>query len=158
MVRPFSILGIQQIAIGAADKAKLNRLWVDLLGITVMDSYRSENENINEDICSFGVNDLAVEIDLMEPIDPSRGPRVDKPALNHIGLWVDDIESAYNWLSSKGMNFAPGGIREGALGHRVCFLHPRPSQTHPLSGEGVLIELVEAPKEIVRKFETQSEY
>ena len=63
----FLILGIQQIAIGAADKAKLNRLWVDLLGITVVDSYRSENENINEDICSFGVNDLAVEIDLMEP-------------------------------------------------------------------------------------------
>ena len=70
----------------------------------------------------------------------------------------DDIESAFNWLSSKGVNFALGGIREGASGHRVCFLHPRPSQTHPLSGEGVLIELVEAPKEIVRKFETQSQY
>ncbi|MDZ4057886.1 MAG: VOC family protein, partial [Polynucleobacter sp.] len=30
--RPFRILGIQQIAIGGEDKARLRKLWVDLLG------------------------------------------------------------------------------------------------------------------------------
>ena len=155
--RPFKILGVQQVAIGSKDKSKLNNLWVGLLGISVNDSHTSKDENVVEDICSFADDKLAGQIDLMEPFDVSRGPRVDNPALNHIGLWVDDIESAFNWLSSKGVNFAPGGIREGASGHRVCFLHPKPSQTHPLSGEGVLIELVEAPKEIVRHFKLQSE-
>ena len=31
--RPFSVLGLQQIAVGAADKAGLRRLWVDILGL-----------------------------------------------------------------------------------------------------------------------------
>ena len=32
--RPFSILGIQQIAVGGADKQKLRSFWVDLLGLS----------------------------------------------------------------------------------------------------------------------------
>jgi lactoylglutathione lyase len=31
--RPFRVLGIQQIAIGAPDKQRLRHLWVDLLGL-----------------------------------------------------------------------------------------------------------------------------
>jgi len=30
--RPFSVLGVQQIAIGGADKQQLRSFWVDLLG------------------------------------------------------------------------------------------------------------------------------
>jgi lactoylglutathione lyase len=33
-------------------------------------------------------------------------------ALNHFGLWVDDIEAAVKQLSARGMRFAPGGIRK----------------------------------------------
>ena len=33
--RPFRILGLQQIAIGGLDKAKLARLWVDTLGVPI---------------------------------------------------------------------------------------------------------------------------
>jgi lactoylglutathione lyase len=36
------------------------------------------------------------------------------PALNHIGLWVDDIEAAFEVLTAKGVRFTPGGIRKGA--------------------------------------------
>jgi lactoylglutathione lyase len=32
----------------------------------------------------------------------------------------------------------------------VCFIHPRGSADAPLSGEGVLIELVQAPAEVVQ--------
>jgi lactoylglutathione lyase len=41
-----------------------------------------------------------------------------------------------------------GGIRLGAAGQRVAFIHPKPSSDAPRSGEGVLIELVEAPAEV----------
>jgi lactoylglutathione lyase len=37
------------------------------------------------------------------------------------------------------VQFTPGGIRKGAAGHDVCFIHPK-------SAEGVLIELVQAPE------------
>ena len=133
--RPFKILGVQQIAIGGTDKARLRHLWIDLLGLTPVSTYRSERENVDEDIARCG----DVEIDLMQPIDPSAKPRVHEPALNHVGLWVDDLRAAVEWLEAHGVRFTPGGIRKGAAGHDVCFIHPKQG------GEGVLIELVQAP-------------
>lgn len=148
MSRPFKILGIQQIAVGASDKTRLRRLWVDTLGFTPKSEFKSERENVDEDILEIGHGAHAVEIDIMQPIDPAKKPRVDDPALNHIGLWVDDLKLAVDYLAAKGMRFTPGGIRKGAAGHDVCFIHPKANDEFPLSGEGVLIELIQAPEEI----------
>ena len=144
--RPFKILGVQQIALGATDKSALRRLWVDLFGLEVTGSYRSEKENVDEDILVAGSGTGAVEIDLMEPIDPEKSPKVHVPPLNHVGLWVDDLPAAVAWLGEQGVRFAPGGIRKGAAGHDVCFVHPKGSAELPVGGEGVLIELVQAPR------------
>ena len=147
--RPFSILGVQQIAVGGLDKSRLKTLWVDLLGATPTGTYRSERENVDEDICVVGHGAAEVEIDLMQPIDPDGRPRVHSPALNHVGLWVDDLPAAVAWLSAQGVRFTPGGIRKGAAGHDVCFIHPKGSDQLPFGGEGVLIELVQAPAELI---------
>ena len=147
--RPFSILGLQQIAVGAPDKSALRRLWVDLLGLRVEGNFRSESENVDEDIAAAGAGALRVEVDLMQPIDPEKRPRVHDPALNHVGLWVDDLPKAVTWMSEHGVRFAPGGIRKGAAGHDICFIHPKGNEEFPLGGEGVLIELVQAPPEVI---------
>ena len=131
--RPFSILGIQQIAVGGASKQKLRGFWVDLLGLKYRDTFVSESENVDEDICEMGSGPFAVEVDLMQPLDIEKRPRVDKPALNHVGLWVDDLASAVAWLSEQGLRFTPGGIRKGAAGHDVCFIHPVANEEFPLS-------------------------
>lgn len=149
MTRPFRILGLQQIAIGHEDKAALRALWVDLFGLELVGSYRSERENVDEDILRVGAGVAAVEIDLMQPIDPTKSPKVHEPRLNHLGLWVDDLPAAVAYLTAHGMRFTPGGIRKGAAGFDVCFLHPKGSAEAPRSGEGVLIELVAAPPELV---------
>jgi lactoylglutathione lyase len=151
--RPFKVLGIQQVAVGAADKNALRRLWVDTLGLTPHGNFKSAKENVDEDIVTMGAGPFTVEVDLMQPIDPEKKPRVDTPPLNHIGLWVDDIEMAVQWLGEQGVRFAPGGIRVGAAGHRVCFIHPKGNEAAPIGGEGVLIELVEAPKDVREAFE-----
>ena len=148
--KPFKILGVQQIAIGGPDKQRLRALWVDMLGLTVRSSFVSERENVDEDICSLGHGPTAVEVDLMQPLDPDRKPAVHNTPLNHIGLWVDDLPGAVEWLSAQGVRFTPGGIRPGAAGHDICFIHPKGSAEFPLSGEGVLIELVQAPAELCR--------
>jgi lactoylglutathione lyase len=147
--RPFSILGIQQIAVGAPDKSALRRLWVDLLGLRVEGNFRSESENVDEDIAAAGAGAFRVEVDLMQPIDPEKRPRVHDPALNHVGLWVDDLAAAVSWLSSQGVRFTPGGIRKGAAGYDVCFIHPKGDAANPVGGEGVLIELVQAPPDVI---------
>ena len=146
--RPFQILGVQQIAVGAASKQGLRRLWVDLLGLALRGSFRSESENVDEDIVEMGRGPHKVEVDLMQPIDPAGRPRVHEPALNHVGLWVDDLSAAVRWLQERGVRFTPGGIRTGAAGHDVCFIHPKGAGDAPIGGEGVLIELVQAPPEI----------
>jgi len=145
VTRPFRILGVQQIAIGGPSKAALRKLWIELLGLPVTGAFRNEGENVDEDILSIA----GVEIDLMEPIDPARTPKVHEPRLNHLGLWVDDLSAAVTWLSAQGVRFTPGGIRRGAAGHDVCFIHPKGDAASPLSGEGVLIELVQAPPEVI---------
>jgi lactoylglutathione lyase len=145
--RPFRVLGVQQIAIGGPSKAALRALWVDLLGVPAVGTFRSERENVDEDILAIA----GVEIDLMQPIDPDAKPKVHEPQLNHVGLWVDDLAAAVTWLAGQGMRFTPGGIRRGAAGHDVCFVHPRGDAASPRSGEGVLIELVQAPPDVISR-------
>ena len=150
--RPFKVLGIQQIAIGGPDKNRLRALWVDMLGLEVTGHFVSERENVDEDICTLGSGVFKVEVDLMQPIDIERKPAVHTTPLNHVGLWIDDLPAAVTWLQAQGVRFAPGGIRKGAAGFDICFLHPKASDEFPLSGEGVLIELVQAPLEVVNAF------
>ena len=153
MNRPFKVLGIQQVAIGGPDKQRLARLWVDLFGLEVTGTFRSERENVDEDICAMGAGPLKVEVDLMQPLDADKKPAVHQTPLNHIGLWIDDLPKAVEWLSAQGVRFAPGGIRQGAAGFDICFIHPKGSDEKPVGGEGVLIELVQAPPEVLSAFE-----
>ena len=150
--RPFRILGVQQIALGARDNRPLIDFWSGLLGLAVRERFESASENVSEAILELGVGPARVELDLMQPLDPNRKPRVHEPALNHFGLWVDDLAAAHAWLTDQGVRFAPGGIRRGAAGHDVCFVHPKPSADAPRSGEGVLIELVQAPPAVISAF------
>ena len=147
--RPFQVLGIQQVAIGGTSKERLRTLWVDTFGLAVTGHFTSERENVDEDICAIGQGAFKVEVDLMQPIDPDKKPAVHATPLNHIGLWIDDLPRAVEWLVAQGVRFAPGGIRKGAAGHDICFLHPRGNEEFPIGGEGVLIELVQAPNDVI---------
>jgi lactoylglutathione lyase len=151
--RPFKVLSIQQIAVGGLDKNRLRTLWVDTLGLESIGNYVSESENVNEDIAVIGTGPFKVEVDLMQPIDPDKKPSVQNPPLNHVGLWIDDLEAAVKWLQTRGVRFAPGGIRKGASGYDICFIHPKGNENSPIGGEGVLIELVQAPLEVREAFE-----
>ena len=136
-----------------------------------------EGENVDEDILRVGPVPFEVEVDLMTPIDPEGSPKVrfgyfgytiifgsfstvlftpfmqvHVPPLNHIGLWVDNLESAVEWMQKEGVRFTPGGIRPGASGHNITFIHPKGNKDSPISGNGVLIELVQAPSEVIKAF------
>ena len=152
MTRPFMILGVQQIAIGGPSKDRLRTLWVDMFGLEVTGNFKSERENVDEDITAMGTGPFKVEVDLMQPLDPDKKPAVHTTPLNHVGLWVDDLPKCVEWLTAQGVRFAPGGIRKGAAGFDITFLHPKGNEEFPIGGEGVLIELVQAPPEVVEAF------
>ena len=111
--RPFRVLGIQQIAIGGTDKQRMKTLWVDMLGLTQTGTFQSERENVDEDILAMGQGAWKVEVDIMQPLDIDKKPAVHTTPLNHIGLWIDDLAAAMEWLTAQGVRFAPGGIRKG---------------------------------------------
>ncbi len=149
-MRPFKVLGIQQIAIGGLDKAKLSNFWVDIMGLTKIHTFTSISENVDEDILRIGEGPYSVEVDLMQPLDEEKKPKVHEPQLNHIGLWIDDLKACVEWLSSNGVRFTPGGIRKGASGYDICFIHPKGNEEFPLSSQGVLVELVQAPEDVIK--------
>jgi lactoylglutathione lyase len=123
-----------------------------MLGLSVDGHFVSESENVDEDICTIGAGPFKVEVDLMQPLDADKKPAVHNTPLNHVGLWIDDLPQAVTWLTAQGVRFAPGGIRKGAAGFDICFLHPKASDEFPIAGEGVLVELVQAPPEVVKAF------
>jgi lactoylglutathione lyase len=149
MQRPFKILGVQQIAIGALNKNEIKTLWQDMLGFNFKTNFISEKENVDEDIFTIGGGEHPIEFDLMQPLDPDKKPAVHTTPLNHIGLWVDNLPIAVEWLTAQGVRFAPGGIRRGGDGHDIIFIHPKSNDQFPISGFGVLIELVQAPPEVI---------
>jgi lactoylglutathione lyase len=129
--RPFNVLGLEQVALGASARSRFYRLWVELLGLPIVGHTRSESENVLEDRLRLPPSGLGVEVTLMEPVDPKRRPWVHVPPLNHIGLLVDDVQAAYEYLSARGVRFTDGGVRAGEGDMRICFIHPQPSDTHP---------------------------
>jgi hypothetical protein len=85
--RPFTILGVQQIAIGCAEREPLHHLWYTIFGLQPSErNIQIESENVCEDIIRLGgattntttdpVSPTAIEIDLMTPIDPEKSPKV----------------------------------------------------------------------------------
>ena len=127
------------------------------MGLTYKSTYKAEKENVDEDICEAGHGPFAVEVDLMQPIDADKKPKVHDPALNHVGFWIDDLKAAVEWLEGQGVRFTPGGIRPGAAGYDVTFIHPKGNDDAPIGSEGVLVELVQAPKEVIDAFATIEE-
>jgi len=50
-------------------------------------------------------------------------------------------------------NSISAAIRKGASGHDICFIHPKGDGANPVGGEGVLIELVQAPRDVIAAYE-----
>ena len=90
------MLGIQQVAIGGLDKQALSAFWVDTLGVKKVGDYRAEKENVDEDILELGSGPHAVEIDLMQPLNPEVAPKVSVELLPG-SKW----SRKKNWLSER---------------------------------------------------------
>lgn len=154
MSRPFTVLGVHHIAIGNTDLARLRHLWGDVLGLSVGEPFTLAAENVVGSIARLEAGPYTVELDLLQPLEADNKPAPHLPPLNHIALWVDHLPEAVAWLTTQGVRFTPGGIRAGAGGRLMAFIHPKGSDEFPLGGEGVMIELVQAPSEVIAAFAT----
>ncbi len=69
-----------------------------------------------------------------------------------MGLWIDDLPRAVEWLSQRPALRPRRHPQGGAAGYDITFLHPKSNDEFPIAGRGVLIELVQAPPEVIQAF------
>ena len=134
MTRPFKVLGVQQIAIGGPSKDRLRTLWVDMFGLEVTGNFKSERENVDEDITAMGKGPFKVEVDLMQPMDIAKKPTVHTTPLNHIGLWIDDLPKAVEWLTARACALPPVASARALRATTSRFCTPRATMNSRLPG------------------------
>ena len=112
-------LGRQRIAVAAAQDEELLRSIAQAWELGIADPILIGNKGEIEKIAAGSGLDLA-------PFD-----LIDEP---------DD---------RKACRLAVRLVRQGAAGYDICFLHPKSNEEFPIAGEGVLIELVQAPADVI---------
>lgn len=127
---------IDHVGIAVRSLESAARLYAAVLGEEVTGREEVEDEGVR--VAFFGEDGGRVE--LLEPRDEGSAVArfLDRhgPGIHHVCLRVADVEAAVDRASAAGAELVPPGIRTGAGGRRVAFLHPR-------STEGVLVELAE---------------
>lgn len=131
---------IDHIGIAVKSLAEALPVWSALLGIDAAGEEEVPSEQVR--VAFFGSG--AGRIELLEATGPDSpiAKYIDRrgPGVHHVCLRVADLEAALARASRSGLEPIAPGIRTGAGGRRVAFLHPR------VTG-GVLLELAEIPAE-----------
>ncbi len=115
-------------------------------GIRVYEALLGDAPSGRETIASEGVRvaffgEGPGRLELLEPTGPETpvGRFLERrgPGLHHVCLSVPDLGEALERAVARGAELLPPGVRTGAGGRKVAFLHPR-------STGGVLLELCES--------------
>jgi methylmalonyl-CoA/ethylmalonyl-CoA epimerase len=127
---------VDHVGIAVNALAESQPLYEALLGTRAAGRETIESEGVR--VAFFGEGPGRVE--LLEPTGPdspvARFLQRRGPGLHHVCLVVTDLDAALARAAERGAEPLPPGIRVGAGGRRVAFLHPR-------SAGGVLLELAE---------------
>ena len=87
----------------------------------------------------------------MQPLDPEKKP-ASMPPRSTTSACGSTTCQGRRMAVGQWRALAPGGIRKVRLVTTSPSLHPKGNEEFPIGGEGVLIELVQAPKEVVDAF------
>ncbi len=114
--------------------------WRDALGLENVHTEEVEEQMVRVAMLPIG----ATNIELLEPTSDespvSKFIAKRGTGIHHIAVEVEDIEASLDKLKSAGMRLIDEAPRIGAGGCLIAFVHPK-------STGGVLMELVQKPKE-----------
>ena len=116
------------------------KFWADALGLENIHTETVEDQKVRVAMLPIGES----RIELLEPTsdDSPISKFLEKRGggIHHIAVEVNDIEASLKQLKNKGMRLIDEQPRIGAEGCLVAFVHPS-------SANGVLLELVQSPKD-----------
>ena len=141
------VMGLDHIGLAVRDPRERLPLWAEQLGLTLERTEVVPSEGVRTWFLRTGGTD----IELLEPTGEESpiARHLDRrgEGIHHLCLKVDDLEAVLARLAAAGIPALPPGIRPGARGARVAFLHPKTTG-------GILLELSqpsESPPRAVRE-------
>ena len=130
---------IDHIAIAVFNLDEGSRRMEKVLGSEPIVREKVESEGIEAVMFKVGTTKIELVCPLHEDSVVAKFLKKRGEGLHHIALAVDDIASECERLRSNQVTLVGEDPREGAMGRKVTFIHPK-------STPGVLLELVETPK------------
>jgi len=130
---------IDHIAIAVFNLDEGSKRMENILGSKMIVREKVESEGIEAVIFKVGTAKIELVCPLSEDSVVAKFLRKRGEGLHHIALAVDDMDEEVERLRSKQVTLVGEDPREGAMGRKVMFVHPK-------STPGVLLELVETPK------------
>ncbi|MEW6244162.1 MAG: methylmalonyl-CoA epimerase [Bacillota bacterium] len=131
---------LDHIGIAVTSIKESSRVWTDALGLVLEGTEVVESQKVRVAFLPLG----STRIELLEPTaDDSpiaRFIETRRPGIHHIAVEVEDIDAAVDRAKGAGLRLLSDAPVEGAHDTRVIFIHPS-------STGGVLLELVQRPKE-----------
>jgi methylmalonyl-CoA/ethylmalonyl-CoA epimerase len=146
------VLGLDHLGVACRDPKERCILWADLLGLPLERIEDVKTEGVRTWFLDMGGGHL----ELLEPTSDESpvAKQIEKrgEGIAHMALRVDDIDAVLARLAARGIEPLPPGIRPGAGGAKVAFLHPKATG-------GVLLELCEREQdEAFAEFEDDDEF
>ena len=131
---------IEHVALAVSDLDAAVAHYRDVWGIEVEHRERVEDQGVEEAMLPLG--DSYLQLLGSTGPDTTVGKFLERKGegLHHIAYEVDDLEAALAELKSKGVRLIDEAPRVGGRGHMVAFVHPK-------SNHGLLVELIQAPKQ-----------
>lgn len=127
---------IDHIAIAVFNLDEAGKRMERVLDSRILAREKVESEGIEAVMFKVGGTKVELVCPLSEDSVVAKFLRKRGEGLHHIALGVEDIGAEIERLKVKGVTLVDEEAREGAMGHKVAFIHPK-------STSGVLIELVE---------------
>lgn len=126
--------GVDHVGVAVVDLEAAIGLYRDILGMPLR-----AREVVESEGCEVAfLGDEGAHVELLRPLasDTAVGRHLERrgAGIHHVAVRVENIEAAVAQARQGGVEVLGGGVRAGAGGARVAFLHPR-------DAGGVLIEL-----------------
>lgn len=137
------LLGVNHIGIAVKSLDEARKVYVGALGAEVGETHSFPESGMNVIMVSVGNTKLELMESTGAPGPVTKFLETRGEGVQHICLEVDDIEKHLKELAAKGIRLIDKEPRQGIEG-RIAFLHPKDTN-------GVLVELVEVPREHPKK-------
>jgi methylmalonyl-CoA/ethylmalonyl-CoA epimerase len=142
---PTGVLRIDHVGIAVPDLAAAIDFYQRVFGMRCVHQEENEEQGVREAMLAVGTEDgTGAMLQLLAPLRPdstiAKFLERSGPGVQQVAYTVEDIEATSAALRERGLRVLYDKPRRGTAGSRVNFVHPK-------DAGGVLVELVEPPRE-----------